>query len=512
MKKSLKVSALALTAIATFSLASCGKKVSDDANTLEIYTYLGGYGDEFIRKSAEEFQKLHPEVTIEISGDSTPDKVNTKLTSGPKNNTTDLMFAGESFFKVLDQGPNALKGYDCVLEPLDDVYNHKINGVTIEEMFNESYLKESQFKVNGEKHYYTFSWADSLTGLVYNHTKFEKENLEVPLTTDMMLEMADKVKTDENRPFISSTSVGYYEYLREILHIQYEGIDNYENFYRGVDNGRYSKDIFKQKGRLYSLEVIEQIVSDKYKRSNDRINTLTYPQAQTKFLTGEGYIMPNGDWLENELKSINENNKDPQDFRMMKTPILSKIIEKTPSIKDDATLREVIKYVDKTITEKPSGVTDEDIEYINQARHYIYSLGLNHNAVIPVYATAKELAKEFLKFLCTPEGIKIYQQETSGNSLPLKAKYTINEEIYNNLSNFQKSKYDIISNGKFGRRSFPLVYKGGLGPYVGERKSPEVVLGVKGNTAMTAKQIYDAEINYYTDSVWNAMLTKAGIK
>jgi len=118
------------------------------------------------------------------------------------------------------------------------------------------------------------------------------------------------------------------------------------------------------------------------------VNTLTFTQAQAQLILGNGLMMVNGDWLENEMKSVEDEDENKYTFRMMNTPVVSAIIEKCETIADDATLSRVIDYVDGNLDRSEiADVSDADIARIDEARHCRHSIGGQHTVGIPVYAT-----------------------------------------------------------------------------------------------------------------------------
>ena len=81
-----------------------------------------------------------------------------------------------------------------------------------------------------------------------------------------------------------------------------------------------------------------------------------------------------GLWLERETATydaIGVVDMSANEVLPMKTPVISAIISRTPSIPDDTVLAQVVDYVDGVTAEKPAGVTDEDIAIIAEARNMV---------------------------------------------------------------------------------------------------------------------------------------------
>ena len=100
-------------------------------------------------------------------------------------------------------------------------------------------------------------------------------------------------------------------------------------------------------------------------------------------------------------------------------------------------------------------------------------MGNQHNAAIPFYATAKDVAVDFLRFMATDIALESYIRTTGGASLPFD--YSVKEKnpaLYNELGPMQKDRFDYLENGRYEvvmlpeENSFPLARYGGLTPFV----------------------------------------------
>lgn len=65
---------------------------------------------------------------------------------------------------------------------------------------------------------------------------------------------------------------------------------------------------------------------------------------------GQGVFMANGDWFDNEMRSFCEGLEQTQGYcdtvKLMKTPVISSIIDQTPTIENDAELSALISAID----------------------------------------------------------------------------------------------------------------------------------------------------------------------
>lgn len=538
MKKFITIVLAAAIAVSGGALSGCKPKVSNDENTLEIYYLNAGYGDQFIKDLAATFEQKNEGVNVEYWGDDL-DQTGDLLKSGTTN-TVDLFIVGGDMDSYAIAGANVHPDFDVILEDIDEVMEYEENGVQLKDKFINDATPQ---QING--HYYSFSWAVGATGLVYNHSKFTElaknnPDIAVPKTTDELVALCADIKAAGEIPFVFSVSTNYWEYMTRIWYMQYEGAENVKNFFLGLDNGAPSRDIFLQEGRLECLEVLHSLIKHDLGNNHDNVNLMNFAQSQAQFISGNGLMMVNGDWLENEMRNVADEDENKFEFRMMKPPVISSLCEKfsfyeegsadydglsaDKKAKYDGALAAIISYVDGDAEEKPTEVNgftvlDEDIELVRNARNVGYTIGGNHTVGIPVYATAKDLAKEFLKFMLSDEGYQIYFDATTGNQLPIKYDLENDAERWNSMSAFAKSRYETtIANPDFENLittygTTPLTTLGGLSLWVGEGQYAEEYFATKDSKHYkTPYVLYRNEYeNEWTVEKFNLMLRNSGM-
>lgn len=358
-----------------------------------------------------------------------------------------------------------------------------------------------------EDTYYSAAWIGGNIGIVYNSRMFREHGWEVPVTTDGLLELCDDILDDEfystNKnsvgqrievvPFSYCLSDSYWMYVYPQWWAQYDGVQSYINFFKGEDiNGTHTYEIANTDGRLEMLKLMDQLLgtyemngTEKVARSNvycdPTLATRTFIDTQSTFLNAErarintngattSAMMPNGDWLESEMSQNFESQiaSGEIEFKMMKTPVISAIINHPAcenSIENDAELEALVKAIDAgetalSSTEYGYDVTQSAYDKVKEARRLTFG-NYNNNIYIPAFATAKELAKDFLKFYFSDEGIKIFAEATKGQNLPVEYDFT----LVSNISAFYQSKFDVIDDvdnfiGIYD--VYPAVYLGNL--------------------------------------------------
>ena len=433
---------LILASIAVFSATGCSnKQKAGGASTIQIKSYKGGYGTDWLHEMADKFKTIHPEISFEFVEESalvTNEKVQGEIAL-PKKNQIDLYFVtGLDVDALLQKSYSALKKRDVVLlEPLDDVFQSKAIGLdgkeestTIQSRFFDGF--EELCKYNGSfpkwrNNMFFLPWADASTGLFVNKSVLDKYNVEIPLTSNELINAVQTIytngKSQGNYPFswAGNNAYGYWEYLYETWFAQYSGAEAFNRFMNcDPGNGKIVEEgykVFQDQGILKALEAMFDICDLKY--SPNGSTSKTHMEAQTEFVTGKTAFMCDGDWLLNEMKR--DYFDQSKEIMMIGAPILSSI--GTEIGITDAELHTLVENIDvhksnseiKTVF--PS-LTDANIERVRSARSLHDTLGIGHTVAIPSYADAKDAAKLFLRFMYSNDGCRIFRNYAYSN-LPL---------------------------------------------------------------------------------------------
>lgn len=514
----------------------CAKTVPNDENTLEIYCLDKGYGVEWCKDLIELFKQQdwvkqkYPELNVAFSSNDVSSFGESKLRAGARNNTIDLMFSILS--KTSYAGKNS-QGEETLVNLTESVYQKEVPGENIlfEDKVFDSYNISNQYasaETSGEPQYYFVSWASGMNGILYNEDILNSLGISVPNTTQELIDACEKIMDlkdnkeglyDKGYSFIQSHD-DYWANLFPIWWAQYEGIDGYYDFYNGIYENRLSSMIFTQQGRVESLKVFESILDyDKgwYNPSSQRFDFMT---AQTMFLQGNGVFHVNGDWFDNEMRKTAEALKEEEgldySIKMMRTPIVSGIISELDSVEDDKELSALISAIDAanpSLSGDGYDVSSNDYNRVKEARAIVGTLGVNHTAYIPSYATAKNIAIDFLRFMGTDVAINSYMKSTGGADLPFI--YDVTEKdpaLYEQLSDFQKSRIDYFNQFEIevlpSSTGFPLAVYGGVGAFINTDYT--TVFAASGNTK-TPQDFYNETLSYWTESRWTTAISQAGL-
>ena len=523
--KKFKIGALLLCGVVgatALSMAACGTRVPDTEDALEIYCWDAGYGVQWCRDLIDLYKKQdwvkekYPNLEVYLTTNDQETFASTRLSSSARVNTSDLLFGSQLYSFA---GPGG-----ALLDLTDVVYNSTVPGesVTYKEKMNPSYLVSNKYLGGTGEHYYMTSWAGGMNSIIYNATIFEELGYEVPNTTDELIALCAAYKANKEHngySFIQSRGDDYWQYLFPIWWAQYEGIDEYLNFWNGISGNRFSTGIFDQKGREYSLGVYESLLKYEKGYVNPVGFTQTFMVAQTTFLTGGALMHVNGDWFSSEMKTIMGTIKDVDTFKTMRMPIISALGEKLGIT--DKELSEIVTYIDKiadgetaeepVFTSTAGYNTAMVIDAVREARTIVHSIGPAHTAVIPSYATAKEPAVDFLRFMATDIALNAYTKATDGASLPMN--YTVDKTLYNQLAPAQQSRIDYFESGLNiyvlpATQAFPLARFGGLDAFVTQNYFGTFYAQ---NNKKTPADYMSETKNAWTEKKWQDALKAAGL-
>lgn len=528
MKRKSRVLAWLMAFVAIVSVASgCKKKADNSSRSLEIYAANFGYGYEWLNDMAKLFmeqdwvKEKYPDLKIPlpVEHNSARSYATDKILQG-ETNTIDLFFAITS---GTDKFESTYGGNKPYFEELSSVYNSRIPGEnrTFADKMDDNFLKMNTYtKLSGDKAFYSVPWVSGMQGMLYNKTKFDEYGYKIPNTTDELYALCEKMVAEGRTPFVFTSKENYWTCMMFLIWwAQYEGNENYSNFYQGIvekeDKKVMSREVFAQKGRLRSLEVIEKLITYPTKFIHPNVNTLSFAQAQSKFLLGEALMMPNGDWFEREMSNTRKEDGITDVFTFMKSPVISKITEKLEDRSmSDEKLSLVIKAVDEGRTSF-EGVSEKDFAKIKEARLLILPVG-NHTAMIPAYSTAKDVAEDFLLFLGSDKANECFIRSTNGASMPFE--YNVEKkkgDLYNSLPDIQKARLKMQSDAIYmlNENTYAGVYYGGIARFSGARTNVERLFTAQsGNDRKTAREIFDEEIANWDDNRWDNALENMGLK
>ena len=537
MKKFL---ALLLCAVLMIPAAACGRGdpnnpyeddgAADTENTLDIVTINKGYGISWLVALADAYTAQHPDVKITIRTETQDATITALLEMGEGNSKYDLYFAGLDILNFVKSALNDPE--NTFLEELSDVYNAEPDGTPIKDTLDPSLLVAFENQIPGGSEedvaYYTMPWVQSTSSLLVNNAVVSEilgENWreEYPIRTTAELEEVAALLKPSVSPFIHAADTDYYHFMYEAWWAQYEGLDNVADFYDGyytTATGQRTRGpgIFLQEGRRAAVDALASLLDPAKGYSYPDSNNISWNETQSRFMLGEAAFFPNGDWNNLEMQTTFPDS----DILMIRLPIVSGLKDKLGITESE--LRLAVSYADavldgETDVQKPAlsptgeYTADEVLAEVMTARTITFSYSNFHTAFVASYGKGVSHAKDFLIFMASEAGQKVFAQAMQGPTLPYGYDVSEDAEIWNSYSDFAKSRWQVASNATyyFRRNDLPL---GGVGlvPYRMIADAPlEVLVSRAGNT-VSAQTICESDYTYYTSpGVWDDLMRRAGL-
>ena len=489
MKAMKKITSLLIVLLMLLSMAACGgnnggtvnnpdnpDEIVENTTTLNIMILHKGYGFKWLEAMKGGFEKANPGVTVNLTTISKADIIKSDLKNYKKSDF-DLYFdISNTGMASLVQEYSTYYGGNQALRPLNDVLDTEIpgEGITVKEKMYDSVLIGYQHTGRdtadvADDVYYGLPYVTGAMGLYYNETVINEAlgegNWEVPNTTDELIALCEKLKAAGCHILLPGSLDQYAKSFFLVNWAQYEGIENYLKFFDGIgfDSARgrettKSSLIYQQKGRLESMKVAFDLLDPDngfVLPNTAEIGVNNLNDYQKRFMDSKNKLAFYfcGDWLMQEIQDNSGAGSTASVVKMMKTPVISSIIDSTnsysvdnelrlPNVNDDATLSAVIDYVDGVSDTLPAGVTDSEAELIRSARNTMGSNNDIHSVYAPAFSNAKTLANKFLIYMASDEGIQIFKDNCIGGFAPYH--YT-----YEGLSATEQSIYDATKNGTF---------------------------------------------------------------
>ena len=436
---------LLATLMCSTALTACqkaGTGVGSKGKTeIKVNYWLSGMGEDWLKNMIAAFEEEYPEYNVKYTASS----AESALLSAFGMEDIDEV----DLYLVLKTDATEY------LEPLDDLLETTAPGdeKTLGEKFNSNYLA---YEKSADGHYYTLTYGGGMTSFYYNKELFEKAGItQLPRTTDELAVLCDTLYSKKITPLCHFKDGGYYDFLLNYYMAQYDGMDYYLNNYWACtdeEGNSPSKDVLTAKdGRYYAIKAMEKFITPSYTMAGS--TTQTHTEVQTQFMNASAAMMLNGSWIENEMKTTADSGK----LGVMRTPVLSAIVNKLTTVKTDAELRKLITAIDqvadgeKQLSEFASGdgyvvegmtVSADDWNYVANARKMISCNYASESAYIPNYSKEKEGAKKFLAFMYSDAGYKIYM-ESANCPLPLEMSNGEGFDV-SDFSEAQQTQFDWI--------------------------------------------------------------------
>jgi len=409
-----------------------------EKKVLKVAFFQGGFGDAWFKELKSGFEALHENVTVELEGDpGIMEKMGPRFESGA--NLPDVAFLTSTHWQMW-----AAQGY---LADLTDLYEGPLSdGVLLKDSLNEAGQKNAIYKDKA----YNIPWSDGVLGMAYNKGMFEENGWEVPKTWKEFADLAEKIQAKGIAPLVYPGKVAsYWDFVVKPMIVQAGGFD-YLNEVLNME----SPDVMGNQAKLVALQQFEDIFKNKWTLKGSE--ALNHTESQMEFVNGKAAMIPNGNWLESEMKA-----STPEGFRMAMMPV--------PAV---------------------DGAKEQNV----------YFSMVGDITVVPAKAKEQELAKQFIAFAATKEMNSKFT-ELTGNFRPFN--YSL-EGVQ--VSEFTQSVMDIMSNNKpftFNSND-PMFTKMTL--YPSGDAYGNIVFGTK-----TAQQQFEDDLAFAKDK-WDSYKKEVGLE
>lgn len=482
MKKAGKILAVALASIGILgALSACNQPYVPDgskSNVCKVKAVKAGYEVDWLYAIAAEFNKTYADEGYSVDivlTDTTIDMPNEIKT--PRRNDTDLYFEYNSVNKLIESSRSILGANGgALLEDLTDLYNSKAvgpdkqgQGKKIIDRFDSAVLQSCKYNgvLKGYDGIYSMYYQGGSGGIYVNKKVLAEKHYTFDdlLTTDGLLKVvretapANPLDTTAFFPVAwGGTVPGYWNWLAQVLFAQYEGREEYHNFWRfipeegtAIENG-YT--VYQDRGMYEAVRVVELLSNRDF--TVPGTSSFTHTAAQARVLNGTSLLMVNGDWF---YKEMEKDYRDKlSDVVPIKMPVISALGIKLNlcgtkhSVGDtcancDAKLKAIVKNVDlgkdaNTIATE-NGVSADAAQTIIDARnYYLREIQEAFALSIPSYADGKDVAKLFIRFMFSDEMNDVYRKHTYVSLFPDR----INEPDETQMSEIEIALYDKINN------------------------------------------------------------------
>lgn len=300
MKKIFNFMAISILALVIF--VSCGKKaeeVKTEAVTLKFAAIETGYGAEMWPAIVAEYEKLNPNVKIELNqAKDIEASLPAKIQAGDYPDVVMLALGRKDAIPE-----NFIK--EKALADISSVLDTKILGEdkTVKEKLVSGFTGNTLTNPYGDDKVYLMPMFYSPTGLFYNKALFEKNSWTVPKTWDEVFALSEAAKA-QNISLITYPTTGYLDTFLPPI-IAAKGGESFLadalKYKEGIWDSAEMKEVFALLGKVAS-QVEPSTVAN---ATNEG-----FTKNQQLLLDNKVLFLPNGTWIVGEMAATT-----PADFK-----------------------------------------------------------------------------------------------------------------------------------------------------------------------------------------------------
>ncbi len=438
-----------MSLITVFSVTACKKSngvrgIVDDEKTINVRMYKAGHGVEWAYELVDKFEELYADEGYKVniltpSYDMTGDVVVTELMQGYEKTGVDLYITGN----VLPQTVGANGEYGVLCEDLESIFESlpiNYDGTEEETKIADKIRPELYDSLRDDDGtLYELPSILSAAGLVVNTVKLEKYGLEIPRTTNELLDCFHKIYLGHNGmadsestgifplTYVPGSSNGYTQCLVVNMVAQH----NFKEFkeiitMQQVQDDGTLKNMKEDGWKVFGYPGVEEMLTVAYEIFDTNVasygtaqQTLDQAQAQIMRPDSGAIFMANGSWMLNEVKLNYKNNLD--DIAFINNPVISSVgvrvfgADSKYKLSDDKCeemLCFIIDLVDQNKTideivaavkaEKHIDIDKEDAQEIATARGVYYNRS-GGGILVTKGTTKMDIVSLFLRMLASED-------------------------------------------------------------------------------------------------------------
>lgn len=300
MKQHLKLFLLCCLSLCALSACESSTNASADQRILKVAVFNGAYDTSYWQYCAEKFEEQHDGVSVQLT-------INTNIGNIllPRMNVQDVP-------DVVYLGSNNNSGYtqkmmqEQRIASLEDVFDQEMKAKFLPGLLDSKLVSPYE-----DHKLYLAPLYYNVTGLWYNKALLEQYGYELPKTWTQFLALGQQAKEDGVTLFTyQGLTPTYLEALLWPMLAQQLGMEGLQAIFENQEGA------WEQEGVKEVLDVFAAMAQEGYIQE-DTI-TLTYTQAQKRFISGEALFLPCGNWLLQEMKNDIEH---VEDFGFMSVPV-----------------------------------------------------------------------------------------------------------------------------------------------------------------------------------------------
>lgn len=289
--------------------AAKGLPTQDGKKLIEVSVFQGGYGIDFWQKCAADYEKLHPDVKVNIWGDPRNDeKLRPRFIAGTPpdlvyaNLPVWILIAAKQCYplnKFLDEPPYA-DSRGAGLPRGAGVSPANPAGETpaprVADTWRDTLLPMAYRDFTQEGECYALNVPYAIYGFWCDRKQFRQHRWQTPKTWDEFLALCERIKNEGIDPIAFQGR--YPTYITSLFETLVQRMGGTEKWLalQNMEPGAWTDPVV-----IKALEMVQEL------RKRDYIPAsymgLSHMESQMKFVQGKAAMIPCGTWLATEMKS-----------------------------------------------------------------------------------------------------------------------------------------------------------------------------------------------------------------